>query len=93
MKKCNVCNKVYANRFEICTCGRTLETIDRLDKEDLGKSIKTSQPTTPQPTPPQVACPKCGSTQIQIVPRKWSLMTGIFTNKVDRVCVNCKCKF
>lgn len=40
-----------------------------------------------------VKCPKCGSTQIQAVPRKWSLMTGILTNKVDRVCLNCKHKF
>ena len=38
-------------------------------------------------------CPKCGSTNIQIVPRKWSLLTGIFTNATDRVCVNCKCKW
>ena len=38
-------------------------------------------------------CPKCNSTNIQIVPRKWSLLTGIFTNATDRVCVNCKHKF
>lgn len=38
-------------------------------------------------------CPKCGSTNIQVVPRKWSILTGIFTNKIDRVCANCKCKF
>lgn len=38
-------------------------------------------------------CPKCGSTQIQMVTRKWSLLTGFMTNKVDRVCVNCKHKF
>lgn len=37
-------------------------------------------------------CPKCGSTNIQIVPRKWSLLTGIFTNATDRVCINCKYK-
>lgn len=41
----------------------------------------------------QVYCPKCGSTQIQAVPRKWSLMTGFLTNKIDRVCLNCKHKF
>lgn len=35
-------------------------------------------------------CPKCGSTQIQIVPRKWSLLAGFATRKTDRVCVNCK---
>ena len=40
-----------------------------------------------------VKCPKCNSNQIQIVPRKWSLMTGLLTNKVDRVCINCKHKF
>lgn len=40
-----------------------------------------------------VSCPKCGSTNIQIVPRKWSILTGIFTNKTDRVCVNCKYKW
>ena len=38
-------------------------------------------------------CPKCNSTNIQIVPRKWSLLTGIFTNATDRVCVNCKYKW
>lgn len=40
-----------------------------------------------------IKCPKCGSTQIQMVPRKWSLLTGFLTNKVDRVCMNCKHKF
>ena len=40
-----------------------------------------------------VHCPKCGSTNIQMVPRKWSILTGFMTNKVDRVCVNCKNKF
>lgn len=41
----------------------------------------------------QVKCPKCGSTQIQLVSKKWSVLTGFMTNKVDRVCVNCKRKF
>jgi len=40
-----------------------------------------------------VSCPKCGSTHIQVVPRKWSIFSGIFTNKVDRVCLKCKYKF
>lgn len=38
-------------------------------------------------------CPKCGSTSIQIVPRKWSLLGGFATKKTDRVCVNCKYKW
>ena len=39
------------------------------------------------------ACPYCGSTNIQLIRRKWSLLTGFLTNKVDRYCVNCKRKF
>lgn len=40
-----------------------------------------------------VRCPKCGSTQVQLVAKKWSLLTGFFTNKVNRFCVACKAKF
>lgn len=38
-------------------------------------------------------CPKCSSTNIQLVKRKWSPLMGFMTNKVDRICVNCKHKF
>lgn len=38
-------------------------------------------------------CPKCGSTNIQMVNRKWSPLTGFMTNKVDKVCINCKNRF
>jgi len=38
-------------------------------------------------------CPHCGSTNIQLVKRRWSFWTGLLTNKVDRYCVNCKTKF
>lgn len=38
-------------------------------------------------------CPKCGCTEFQMVPRKWSPLTGFLTNKVDRVCVKCKTRF
>ena len=44
-------------------------------------------------TDDKVFCPKCKSTNIQMIQRKWSLLTGFMTNKVDRVCVNCKHKF
>ena len=33
----------------------------------------------------EIRCPRCG--------RKWSWLTGIATNKVDRVCMNCKTRF
>ena len=38
-------------------------------------------------------CPRCHSSNIQLVPRKWSIWTGFRTNAVDRVCVNCKHRF
>ena len=38
-------------------------------------------------------CPSCGSSNFQMVNRKWSLLAGFFTQKVDRVCVNCKTRF
>lgn len=38
-------------------------------------------------------CPKCGCTNIQVVRKKWSLLTGFATNKVERVCANCLHKF
>lgn len=40
-----------------------------------------------------VRCPECGSTQIQMVNRKWTPLMGVFTNKDDRVCMKCKNKF
>lgn len=45
------------------------------------------------PRAPKIKCPSCGSEQIQLVQRKWSIFTGFLTNKVDRVCVNCKHRF
>lgn len=38
-------------------------------------------------------CPKCKSTDFDMVKRNWSWVTGFMTNKVDRVCRNCKHKF
>ena len=41
----------------------------------------------------EIVCPNCGSKQITLLNRRWSATTGIFTNKVDRVCMNCKKRF
>lgn len=54
---------------------------------------KTQQAESEPSASSQVRCPQCGSTSIQAVQRKWSMMTGLLTNKVDRVCLNCKNKF
>lgn len=67
-----------------------------VSNEDIRKEFMSSKKNNSEhksTTTHQVKCPKCGSTQIQMVPRKWSLMTGLLTNKVERVCMNCKHKF
>lgn len=57
-------------------------------KPDAFMESETSKVNTkPDPV---VRCPRCGSTSVQLVPRKFSILTGYRTNKVDRVCVNCK---
>lgn len=47
------------------------------------KQIKSQNTTT---------CPKCGSTQFTPVQKKFSLLTGFATNKVELVCNNCGTK-
>lgn len=42
---------------------------------------------------PKVHCPYCHSTEIQLVPKKFSLLTGFMTNGYNRVCVRCQRKF
>lgn len=39
----------------------------------------------------QATCPKCGSTSFTPVRKKWSILTGFMTNKIDMVCNNCGC--
>lgn len=65
-----------------------------LEKNEIPRTITVKQVQTNQECANNMPkCPKCGSINIQVVPRKWSLLAGFMTNKVDRVCVNCKCKF
>lgn len=40
-----------------------------------------------------IRCPRCFSRDFQLVPRKFSLLTGLATNRVDRVCVKCMKRF
>lgn len=42
---------------------------------------------------PKVRCPYCQSTEVQIVPKKFSILTGFGTNSFNRICVRCKRKF
>ncbi len=73
-----------------------LYTFDAIDIEDAKRQLKEVLPNSPlvnDNSPEKVRCPRCRSTEIQLVPRKFSLLTGFATNKFDRMCIRCKKKF
>lgn len=71
-------------------------TFDATDEDDAMRQLREVMPNCsllrPQSSD-KVTCPYCGSTEIQIIQKKYSLFTGFATNDVDRVCVKCKRKF
>ena len=73
-----------------------LYTFDATDVEDAKRQLKEVLPNSPlvnNNSPDIVRCPRCRSTQIQMVPRKFSLLTGFATNRIDCVCVKCQKRF
>ena len=71
----------------------TFEATDMKDAEGQLKEILPNSPLVNDNSPDIVRCPRCKSTQIQMVPRKFSLLTGFATNKFDRMCVRCQKRF
>ena len=73
-----------------------LYTFDAVDVEDAKRQLKEVLPNSPlvnDNSPDIIRCPRCKSTQIQMMPRKFSLLTGFATNKIDRMCVRCQKRF
>ena len=73
-----------------------LYTFDAVDVEDAKRQLKEVLPNSPlvnDNSPDVIRCPRCKSTQIQMMPRKFSLLTGFATNRIDRVCVRCQKRF
>ena len=73
-----------------------LYTFDAVDVEDAKRQLKEVLPNSPlvnDNSPDIIRCPRCKSTQIQMMPRKFSLQTGFATNRIDRVCVRCQKRF
>lgn len=58
-------------------------------EEDVRIAFEKQREFKSQYQSTQTVCPKCGSTSFTPVRRKWSLLTGFMTNKVDMVCNNC----
>lgn len=69
------------------------EAINMKDAEKQLKEILPNSPLVNESSSDKVKCPRCRSTEVQLVPRKFSLLTGFATNKFDRMCVKCKKKF
>ncbi len=75
-------------------CDEAKEVLRREYKPDA--FIESEKCTIDKPDALWIAegkCPRCHSSNIQLVPRKFSIWTGFRTNKVDRMCVNCKHRF
>ena len=75
---------------------KPIYTFQATDIEDAERQLKEVCPNSPLfKTAPskQIRCPRCFSTDFQLVPKKFSLLTGFATNRVDRVCVKCMKKF
>lgn len=94
--RCYECGNVIGD-IDVCPyCGFDMVSYKRT-KEEQEQNIRDMRSRQSninnRPITSIVRCPKCGSTQIQMVNRKYSLLTGFATNKVDRVCVNCKYKW
>lgn len=75
-----------------------LYKFEAVNMEDAERQLKEIMPNSPlinsdMANNYKVRCPRCRSTEIQLVPRKFSLLTGFATNKFDRMCVRCKKKF
>lgn len=88
MKKCPKCNTFIDNTDIICEiCGYNYEGV-------INQSIYNTNIIHLKNNTNQVCCPKCKSTQIQIMKRGWKLTTGfVGSNSNERVCLNCKHKF
>lgn len=73
-----------------------LYTFEAVDMEDAERQLKEVCPNSPlfqSNLSPEIRCPRCFSTQFQLVPRKFSILTGFATNRFDRMCVMCKKRF
>jgi len=73
-----------------------IHTFEAVDIEDAERQLKKVLPNSPlfqiNPTS-QKRCPYCYGTQIQLVPKRFSILTGFATSKVERMCVRCQKRF
>ena len=71
----------------------TFEAVDMKDAERQLKEVMPNCKLLMENPEPETRCPYCRSKEIQLVPKKFTLLTGIATNRFDRMCVCCKRRF
>lgn len=71
----------------------TFEAVNLVDAEKQLQKVMPNSSLFQDNITPETRCPRCGSKEIQLVPRKFSMLTGFATNRYDRMCVYCKKKF
>ena len=71
----------------------TFEAVDMDDAERQLKEVLPNSPLFNQGSSSKVQCPYCFGTEIQLIPKKFSILTGFATNSYNRVCVRCQRKF
>lgn len=71
----------------------TFEAVDMKDAERQLREVLPNSPLFNNSADSKVQCPYCLSKEIQLVPKKFSLLTGFATNRFDRMCVRCKRRF
>jgi len=89
---------IVDSKNAILAQGLTKSEVDKLSKELSSNGlnveiISRNSNIQPQTIYSEPRCPKCNSTNFDMIKRNWSFTTGFMTNKVDRVCRNCKHKF
>lgn len=99
--RCEICNKTGViniqenpifKSFNEFMC--ILNDGDKIICEQCGNTHISENPLIQNNESEEVRCPKCHSTQIQLMKRGWKLTTGFLgSSKVERVCLNCKHKF
>lgn len=69
------------------------EAVDMKDAERQLKEVLPNSGLLNDKLEPEIRCPYCFSREAQLVPKKFSILTGFATNSYNRVCIRCKRKF
>jgi Zn finger protein HypA/HybF involved in hydrogenase expression len=100
--QCNICKKVNSIKGDKNSIVKSIDSDMCILQEGIDLKCDYCNNIHTSDTPlfhdddemEKVQCPKCGSTQIQLMKRGWKVTTGFLgSSKNIRVCVRCKHQF